>query len=56
MGARTKLNSASVNGAIVVAALIGYATGSWDIFWLALLVLMASSLYSGAIRPGRGRR
>ena len=56
MSARHKLNSAYLNGALGVAALIGAVTGSWGVFWLASAVLVASSIHSGDIRLGRGGR
>ena len=49
--ARKKLNSASVFGALLVAALIGGITGSWLMFFLAGGVLLSLSLYTGDIRP-----
>ena len=50
MGAKRKLNSAAINGALGVAALIGAVTGSWGVFWLASAVLVASSVYCRDIR------
>jgi hypothetical protein len=55
MGARQKLNQAYLNGALVIAAVVGAATESWAVFWLAALIAAGSSLYSGEIRP-HGRR
>ena len=56
MSARTKLNVAAVQGAIVVAALVGWAAGSWAVFLLATAVLIGTAWHSGAIRTGRLRR
>jgi hypothetical protein len=56
MGARRKLNAASVNGALAVAALVGGMTGSWVVFGVALAGLLVSGLVGGDIRPGSGRR
>lgn len=56
MNARTKLNSSYIQGGIVAAAIIGWLTGSWVIFFLAAAVLIALSLHSGDIRPGPGKR
>ena len=56
MGAKRKLNSAYFHGALGVAALVGAAAGSWPVFWLASAVLVATSIYSGDIRLGRGGR
>ena len=50
MGAKKKLNSAAVCGALGVAALIGALTGSWIAFWLASAVLVATAVHSGDIR------
>jgi hypothetical protein len=54
MGARTKLNSAYVCGALTVAALAGGATGSWLIFGIVAVALVASSIYTREIRSKRG--
>lgn len=56
MGARKKLNQAYLNGALVVAAVVGAATQSWTVFWLAVLFTLGSSLYSGGIRLNGRRR
>lgn len=56
MGAKRKLNSAYFHGALGVAALVGAVTGSWSVFWLASAVLVVTSIYSGDIRLGGGRR
>ena len=50
MGAKQKLNSANVVGALVVAAIIGGAFGSWTMFAIATTVLVASAFYTGDIR------
>ena len=50
MGAKQKLNAANVNGALIVAGVIGLITGSWPIFVLALIVLVVGSIYAGNIR------
>lgn len=55
MGARQKLNQAYLNGALVIAAVVGAATQSWTVFWLAALFVVGSSLHSGGIRL-HGRR
>ena len=56
MGARQKLNQAHLNGALVIAAVIGVATQSWTVFWIAALIAAGSSLHSGDIRlRGRGK-
>ena len=56
MGARQKLNQAHLNGALVVAAVVGIATQSWTVFWIAALIAAGSSLHAGGIRlRGRGK-
>jgi hypothetical protein len=50
MGAKQKLNMANINGAVVMAALMGCATGSWFVFVLVLVVLLASAIGEGNIR------
>ena len=52
MGARTKLNTAAFNGALLIAAVVGVVFESWAIFLVTLVVLLAGSLHSGD-RPGR---
>jgi hypothetical protein len=57
MGARETLNSVYLIGSLVLAALAGCVTGSWTVFVVSLLVLVAANLHAGRIRPGRrGRR
>jgi hypothetical protein len=54
--AREKLNVAFVNGAILLALIIGFGTGS---FWVGVCgfgVLCALSTYSGDIRLKPARR
>ncbi|MCH8046139.1 MAG: hypothetical protein IID44_20700 [Planctomycetes bacterium] len=53
MGARQKLNSSHVNGCLVVAGGVAYWMQSWIVFFLLLAILVACSVHSGAIRPGR---
>jgi hypothetical protein len=56
MNARQKLNSGHVNGALLVAGLVGGFTGSWTIFGLALAGLVITKLIGGDIRlKGRKR-
>ena len=55
MGARTKLNVASVNGAILVAVAIGVIFGSPLAFFVAVSVLVVGALVAGDIRL-RGRQ
>lgn len=51
--ARDKLNGASLNGALIVAALLAALTGSWNVFFLALLALVFSAVLAGDIRRPR---
>lgn len=55
MGARQKLNQAYLNGTLVIATVVGVATQSWTVFWLAALIVAGSSFYAGNIRLN-GRR
>jgi hypothetical protein len=56
MGARDKLNWACFNGALLIAGCAGVMTGSWAIFWLALIIALGIGCYDGDIRPTPGRR
>jgi hypothetical protein len=51
MGARRKLNSAFFNGSLLIAVFIGILAGSWLVFGVALVVMLAINLHSGEIRP-----
>jgi len=51
MNARNKLNAAHFQGAVVIAALLGFYTNSLTIFFVALAVMLFASTVSGAIRP-----
>ena len=52
MGARTKLNDAYFNGAVLVASAIGLSMQSWGAFFLMLCVVIAVQTAVGGIRPG----
>jgi hypothetical protein len=54
VGARQKLNSASILGSLLVAAVLGGVTNSWIVFIVAALILIALSCHQGDIRPGKG--
>ncbi len=41
MGARQKLNGAYLTGSLLIAGAIGVMTGSWLVFILAAIVLLA---------------
>ena len=56
MNARNKLNVASANGCLMLAAFLGMLAQSWAVFWLALAALIAGGIASGDIRiRPRGR-
>jgi len=56
VNARNKLNVATVNGCLLLAALVGMMTESWAVFLLAFAALVAGGITSGDIRPRpRGR-
>ena len=53
MGARSKLNTVAALGCLVLAAIIGGASGSWAVFATVLVVALGLSLCSRDIRLGR---
>jgi hypothetical protein len=50
MGAKQKLNSAHLSGALVIAGLIGLASESWLVFLVALTGVIVTDLVAGDIR------
>ena len=50
LSAKHKLNSAFINGALIVAAVLGAMFESWTVFLVAAGVLLATSLHDGSIR------
>lgn len=50
MTAKHKLNSANINGALLIAAALGAATNSGAVFAIAAVVLIAQAVHTGAIR------
>ena len=50
LSAKHKLNSAHINGALIIAALLGFATGSMALFLIAAALLIAQGLHNGDIR------
>jgi hypothetical protein len=48
--AKHKLNAAHVNGALMIAAVLGVLTQSWLVFLIAAAVLIATSIQDGSIR------
>jgi hypothetical protein len=53
MGARQKLNRAYVNGTVLSAAAAGLLCQSWEVFVLALGILLALNVQHQEIRPHR---
>ncbi len=57
MTARHKLNQSYVNGALLLAGVIGASSQSWTLFLLLTAVFVVLSLHSGDIRvSSSGRR
>jgi hypothetical protein len=58
MSARQKLNQSYVNGALLIAGVIGACTESWTAFMVFAAVFVALSCHAGDIRlfPSAGRR
>jgi len=54
MNARLKLNSAVVNGAVILAALVGWALGSWLVFLGVVALILFTAYHSGDIRTRSG--
>ena len=52
MGARNKLNSSYLNGALLIAGTVGLIAGSWTVFIVACIALVGSSIVAGEIRGG----
>lgn len=50
MGARQKLNCEYLTGSLILAALFGWASGSWLVFSICLAVLIVAHCASGNIR------
>jgi len=50
MGAKQKLNASYFNGAVVIAALVGWVSESGVMFLLVLIVLLCSAVSSRHIR------
>ncbi len=50
MGGRKKLNVLHIKFALVIAAAVGIATGSWLVFVLALGLAIGLAFYSRDIR------
>lgn len=50
MSARLKLNSAAIQGALIIGGLIGWAFGSWLAFFITAVTILATALHSRDIR------
>ena len=50
MNARKAINAAVINGALLVAGMIGLLTGSFSAFLVVVLVLIAGAAYCGDVR------
>lgn len=51
MGARQKLNQASINGSFLIAGVLGVLYGSWTLFVVVFVLLVATGVMGGDIRP-----
>ena len=56
MTAREKLNAASVNGSLIVAAIAGCIAESWTVFLLVAGILLMLAVHCGDIRTSPRRR
>lgn len=56
MSARRKLNQGYVQGSLLIAGVIGAACGSWTVFWITTLILVALNIESGDVRLKTHRR
>jgi hypothetical protein len=50
VSAKHKLNAAHGCGCLLVAGLLGWLTGSWAVFGIALIALLAAAYHAGDIR------
>jgi hypothetical protein len=50
MSAKHKLNAANFYGALLIAGLVGWVTGSLTVFWIALIGLLIAAYHAGDIR------
>ena len=55
METRVTPNQIHFCGAVVVATVLGLATGSWLVFAVSLAVLLAANVQSARIRPTQPR-
>jgi hypothetical protein len=56
VSARRKLNAANINGLLLIAGVVGVATGSVTTAVVVAGALIVTGLIAGTIRPGPGRR
>ncbi len=56
MSARHKLNQACVNGALLLAGLVGACAESWTVFITLMVILVGLSIHAGDIRTTSTRR
>ena len=50
MTAKHKLNAANINGALLIAAVVGTLAESWIVFLIVAGLLISSGLHDGSIR------
>jgi len=50
MRAKNKLNVGYAMAALLMAGLAGDVTGSWIVFWIALVAILLACLHTGEIR------
>lgn len=56
MNARRKLNAGYLQGSVLIAGLLGWASSSWMVFVIALVITLIANFMAGDIRPfQRGR-
>ena len=48
--AKQKINQAHINGALVLAGIVGLGSGSFLVFFIALAICLGVSFHSGGIR------
>ena len=54
--ARHKLNASAIHGALLVAGVVALLFQSWAVFWLLVIVLLATAFMSGDIRVWQDRQ
>lgn len=50
MGAKNDLNEIYLSGSVIMAAMIGASAQSWAVFFVALILLVGISAFTGKIR------